>query len=307
MNNIEHFSKLPNILLVPQGEEGESIYQLILDDKIILVLDYLYINTNRINQSLFTINDIITTYNFKIDLHKNKINDKVRYILKLLEELEIIEIYEDIDKIKNNELVKCRILIDLDNNFFILKRNELYSILEYKNKSIDNMILLKLFCYLKARIYKRENKKELYLNGGKAETCYPSYNKIYNDIGISEGVINKYINILVELNLIRCDNAGVYYHKDNIKNKKESPNTYALYDKEEYYKDELKESIKFFRSRKENEGYIFVKNKKNPYKNNNRKLNGELGALTKLKNQGKATNEQLKRIEEIKSIIENNK
>ena len=307
MNNIEYFSKLPNKLLLPLGEEEKSIFQLILDDKVILVLDYLYINTNRIDESIFSINNIVTTYNFKIDLHKNKINDKIRCILKKLNELKVIEIYGDIEKIKNNDFAKCKILIDLENNFFILKRNELKSILEYKNKSIDNMILLKLFCYLKARIYKRENKKELYLNGGKAETCYPSYSKIYNDINISEGIINKYINILVELNLIRYDNAGVYYHKSNIKIKQESPNTYALYDKEGYYKDELKESIKFFRSRKENEGYIFVKNKKNPYKNNNRKLNGELGALTKLKNQGKATNEQLKRIEEIKSIIENNK
>ena len=204
-------------------------------------------------------------------------------------------------------MIKCKILIDLDNNFFILKRIELNSILTYKNKSIDNMILLKLFCYIKSRIYKRENKKELYLNGGKAETCYPSYEKIYNDIGISEGIINKYINILVELNLIRFDNAGVYYHKDNIKVKKESPNTYALYDKDGYYKDELKESIKFFRSKKQQEGYIFIKNKEKSYKNNNRKLNGELGALTKLKNQGKATSEQLQRIDEIKSIIENNK
>ena len=100
MNNIEYFSKLPNKLLIPQGEEEKSILQLISDDKIILVLDYLYINTNRVNQSLFTINDIITTYNFKIDLHKNKINDKVRYILKSLELLNIIEIYEEIEKLK---------------------------------------------------------------------------------------------------------------------------------------------------------------------------------------------------------------
>ena len=56
----------------------------------------------------------------------------------------------------------------------------------------------------------------------------------------------------------------------------------------------------------EEKGYIFIDKDKKQYKYNNRKLNGELGALTRLKNKGKASKEQLQRIEEIRNIIEEN-
>lgn len=312
MNN-DYFSKLPNILLVPKKDQEtkevtKSIYQKIKDDRIILLFDYLYNNMNRLGECLFSINDIVTTYGYKIDRNKGRINDKIKEMIFSLSLLNIIEFDFNIFNIKNNELLKCRFnsdFINYDSEFMQLHRNELNKIMQCEE--LDKLILLKLFCYLKTRIWKREGDKEFYYCGGKAQVCYPSYELIYNDIGISEAVTNKYINKLKELKLIVFDNAGVYFHPSNKELKKESANTYALYKDDESHKVELKEAIKLFRLQKEKDGYIFIKKDKKQYKNNDRKLNGELGALTKLKNKGTATEKQLKRIEEIKQIIKDSK
>jgi predicted AAA+ superfamily ATPase len=150
-------------------------------------------------------------------------------------------------------------------------------------------------------MYRRKDDKNIQVTGGNATVCYPSYAKIEEDINISQATIKKYIDILVDINLIRYDNAGIYYPKGNSKHKRESANTYCLYDEYDNWKIEIKESIKFYKSQKEKKGFIFCKD--NTYKNNNRKLNGELGALIKLKNKGTATSKQLKRIDEIRSLL----
>lgn len=313
MNN-NYYSKLPNILFIPEKEyetnevTRRSIYSDLKDDKLILVFDYLYTNTNREGITIFSINDIVTTYGYKIDNHKGKINSKIKETIFKLAVLNYIIIDFDIFNIKSNELLKCKInndLINYDSSFTMLLRSELNLILSCED--LDKLILLKLYCYLKMRMYKRYENRDIRQTGGKAETCYPTYELINHDIGISEGIINKYINKLKELKLIVFDNAGVYYHPSNKLNKKESANTYALYKDDMSHELELKESIKFYRKQMEEKGYIFIDKDKKQYKYNNRKLNGELGALTRLKNKGKATKEQLQRIEEIRNIIEENK
>lgn len=305
MNN-DYFSKIPNILLVPTKNK-KSIYEHIKDDKLILIFDYLYTNMNREGVSLFSINDIITTYGFKADTHKGRINDKIKGIILKLSELNYITVNFNVNSIKNNELLKCNIndnVVNYDDGFIQLFKSELNTILSCTD--IDKLILLKLYCYLKTRIYKRAGDKPISATGGKAEVGYPSYELIYNEIGISESITSKYIEKLKDLKLIVYNNAGVYYHPSNKENKKESANTYALYKKDGSHKDELKEGVKFFKITKEQEGFIFIPKDKEPYKYNNRKLNGELGALTKLKNKGTANEEQLKRIIEIRNIIDSN-
>lgn len=313
MNN-DYYSKLPNILLIPERERNtkeiirRSLYQDLNDDKLILIFDYLYTNTNREGVSIFSINDIVTTYGYKIDKHKGKINDKIKDLILKLVELNYITIDFNIHSVKHNELLKCKIndnLIDYSSGFAMLLRSELNSILSCED--LDTLILLKLYCYLKMRVYKRLDNQDLRMVGGKAATCYPTYELINEDIGISEAIIHKYINKLKELKLIAFDNAGVYYHSSNTKNKRESANTYALYKSDLSHEYEIKESIKIYKKEKQEKGYIFIPKNEKQYRYNNRKLNGELGALTKLKNKGTATKEQLKRIEDIRNIIEENK
>lgn len=313
MNN-DYYSKLPNILLIPKRDKEtneiitRSIYKSINDDRLILVFDYLYTNTSREGITIFSINDIVTAYGFKIDNHKGRINSKIKEIIFKLSLLDYITIDFDIFNINSNELLKCKIndnLINYDSNFTMLLRSELNTILSCED--LDKLILLKLFCYLKIRMYKRMESKDIRETGGKAEVCYPSYEVICEEIGISEAITNKYINKLKELKLVAFDNAGVYYHPNSKENKRESANTYVLYKEDGSHEIELKESIKFYKKQMKEKGYIFVSKDKKQYQNNNRKLNGELGALTKLKNKGTATKEQLKRIEEIRKIIEENK
>ena len=42
-----------------------------------------YTNTNREGITIFSINDIVTTYGFKIDNHKGRINSKIKEIIAI--------------------------------------------------------------------------------------------------------------------------------------------------------------------------------------------------------------------------------
>jgi len=102
--------------------------------------------------------------------------------------------------------------------------------------------------------------------------------------------VKKYIDILIELNLIRVGNAGVYYYK-NDKHKKpwESRNTYVLYDVDGRWEDELAESIKIYKGMYKDR--TFIKN----YKNNDKSENGYISRINQLEKQSKATPYQLKK------------
>ena len=165
-------------------------------------------------------------------------------------------------------MIRCKYNYDTS-SFRKIDYNAVRAIISIEDKKIDRAKLLFYYSYLCARMYKRKEGAELRLNGGVAESCYPSYETITKDIGLSDTVIKKYNDILVDMNLIRIGNAGLYYYA-NDKNKivRESPNFYVLF--KLYWEDELKESIKVWKETHTN--MIFKDNRL--YKNNNRKING---------------------------------
>lgn len=288
-----YYSKVSNRVFY---DECKSLLKKVNDDKVLLVLDYLYTETNRKGCIKFVLEDMICECGFIPNRNKGKINDVFRNILSLLQYENIIKCDDDLSKIKPKQVYKCELLIDLDNQYIKLYEFEKDKILNQSVINIDNLKLLTLYCYLKSRMYARNNDNILERDGGKAETCYPTYSAIADDINITEGIIKKYIDILVQLDLIRYDNAGLYYFK-NDKNKitRESANTYTLY--KDGWENELKLCIKQHKSLANDR--IFVKE----YKNNDKKLNGEKGYLQRLINQGKATDKHMHRLNEINDII----
>lgn len=305
----DYFVKLPNKLLVCDKEDEKSYLEEIKDDKIINILCYLYTNTTRKGESIFIFEDMIEKCGYKLNANKGKINDIFKNVLIKLKEIGILVTDFDLKTLKKNNYTYCNINMfekdekGNDTNFIQLYDYEKDLIEKYKDDNVDNLILLKLYCYFKTRMYKRKGDKDIQITGGKAEVCYPSYNLIAKDLAIGQSTIKKYIDILVSINLIRYDNVGLYYPYGNTINKRESANTYVLYDEFGNWESELKEGLKFFKKQKTDEGFIFCKER--VYKNNNRKLNGELGALTRLKNKGTATEKQLIRIEEIRDMQTN--
>ena len=286
------------------------------NDKLLLVCDYLYTNTNRQDISIFSLSDIVSTYNFKDNYRTNSqfknifiemVNKK--YITILSKDKDNKDI--DINNIKLNDLIKCKFnLLEKKDNKYI-KFIQLFDIekqkilnYKYKNNKVDSVKLLVYYCYLKSRMYKRTDDNKINVYGGKSETCYPTYQRIIQDINITENVIKKYNDILIGLNLIRIGNAGLYYLKgDSNKKLHESNNVYTLLidNNEETANNNLKESIKLYKLEyKENR--IFINSRK--YKNNNRKINGYKGRIKYLINNNKATTEQ---IQQYNKILENEK
>jgi hypothetical protein len=303
-----YFSKLSNNLFYNIEGEFNLLNKCNYDYKVLLVLDYLYTNTNRRNITIFSLEDIITINGYKPDTHKNKINDKFKDILIKLQELKIIETDIDLKKIKSKELIRCNVHMfvkDKEGNdirFIQLFDTEKDKIIAYNKENIDNLKLLYYYCYLKARMYKRQKDNDLIMSGGRAEICYPSYSKINDDIGITDEVIKKYNDILVELNLIRIGNAGLYYYQ-NDKNKisRESPNIYTLYTEvEEVWQLNLKEGIKFYKEQYADER-VFKDTRM--YKNNDKKINGYINRIEYLESIGKANSEQIEKKNSYKESV----
>lgn len=299
-NETDYYVKLPNLLFFTYTDVEQSILQLIKDNKVFLLIDYLYTNTNRKNISSCTIEDIVTTYGYKLNTRKGKICDKIKDILVKLKELKLIDSDLDFNKITYNQLVKCQLNIfpksdsDKDYHFVLLTDTERNKIVNQNYK--DNLKILIYYCYLKARMFKRARNDDIEANGGRAEVTFLSYKTISGDLGLSDKTIKKYNDLLVDIDLIRIGNAGLWYYADD-KNKtvKESPNFYTLF--KDGWELQLKEAIKFYKSKTENLNKIFDENRN--YKNNNRKLNGKLGAIIKKERNGTATVDDVKLKNEI--------
>lgn len=282
------------------------------NDKLLLVCDYLYTNTNRQDISIFSLSDIVSTYNFKDNYRTNSqfknifiemVNKKYITILSKDKDNKII----DVNNIKLNDIIRCKFnLLEKKDDKYIkfiqLFDDEKQKILNYKDadNKVDNVKLLVYYCYLKCRMYKRSNEDgDMIEFGGKTETCYPSFKRIANDINITENAIKKYNDILIKLDLIRVGNAGLYYFKsDSNKKLYESNNVYTLLidNDEETAQNNLKESVKLYKL-EHKEDRVFV-NKKH-YSINNRKINGYKGRIKYLIEQNKATDEQVEKYNEI--------
>ena len=290
------YSKISNYLFYGfNNNKDDSIYNHIDNDKVLLILDYLYINKNIQDISLFGLEDMITFCGYYIHAGKGKSIDQFKKILIKLNELQIIKL-SDLN-IKPKQFYKCNFIIDLSDKFFILFVDEKDKILSFKSDDEDNVDphkLLLYYCYLKSRMYNRPNDSDLNRDGGKAECCFPSYDTIQNNIGLNQGIIKKYNDILISLNLIRVGNAGLYYYSADTKKKPyESPNTYVLF--KDGWEHELNEAIKQFKKLSEDKVFINTRD----YKNNDKHDNGFIARIQHLQKEGKAKQSDIDRMNEL--------
>lgn len=290
------FTMLPNLLFYGATKEDKSLFQECNDYKLLLVMDYLHINTNRLGISYFTIEDIIINYGLKPNNNKGKMNEQIKNILLLLQSKELITIEEDINDIKPKELIKC-IYTGFEKNkdgnyikFTKVSYQAMDYILSYSDTQIDNYKMLFYYSYICCRMRKRDKKsnKDINCNGGVAEVAFPSYTTITDDIALKDDTIKQYNDILSELNLIKIANCGLYYYRED-KNKivRETPNFYALVNG--YEDSELAYAIKLYKEKHNDR--VFTN--KREYKNNNKQANGYIARVNQLEKDGKATEKQL--------------
>lgn len=300
----DYFVKLPNKLFYSTKEEEKTIIQHCdYDFKVLEILSYLYIKTDRKGIANFTLENLITANGYKPERKKGKTNDQFKVILEKLKELGIIVSELDFLTIKPTQFIECTLnLFETDGigkekrdiKFVCVDDIEKEKIYNTSEK-VDKLKLFTYYCYLKCRMFKRKNIHDIQVQGGKAEICYPSYATITQDLCITDTIIKKYNDILVDLELIKIDNAGLYYHKnDKTKKNYESCNIYTLV-KGDWTDYNLKEGIKEYKL-KFGDKRVFINTR--DYKNNDKQRNGYIARIGQLEKEGKATLEQLAKRDE---------
>lgn len=285
------FSKLTKKLFYNYDKEksNEGLIKMIDDIKVVLVMDYIYLNTGLNGICNTMLEHMIIECGYTPNSDKNKTNVQFRNILDKLKRINIIETEYDLLNIKPKQFFTLKLNMTMDNNFIQLFDTEKEIILNQTIKQIDNVKLIVYYCYIKAAMYKRKEKEHLYI-GGKPEVCYFGYKDVNNNLGLSASSIKIYNDILVELNLIRIDNAGLWYYSNDINKKPcESNNIYAFF--KDGWEDEIKEGI--LRYRKMKNDRVFLNTRK--YKKNNKSNNGYISRIKELEKEGKASTLQINR------------
>lgn len=226
------------------------------------------------NQYIFTINGILKLLN--VTNNNNRKQQQIKSLLNKLIEYEELFIYsttvednkyliEDIKNIDKNTLIYASNTSESE-TFTLLYDYEILRILEYsKHNRIDLYSLMNLYIYIVSHI--NCNDKDEYYN-----LCYISHERIIDDLGISENSIIKYIDILIQLNILRCDYAG---YKETAKGQiKNGVMHYCRVEHEQLLIEKLNE----IRSKK---GFIKLNNKSKDKSNIKKSLKQQLNNLNK--------------------------
>lgn len=314
-------SLITNKLFYSDEENADSIIKDVeFNYKYILLFDYLYMGIDRNNYIKTTLEDIITYCGYKTSSKKGESNDQFREMLNYLQTNKYIFCDINLISVSPKQFVKIvPSLFYQDECGEIIKFMALPSwiknrILNYNKDKIDNVAMLFYWCYLECRRYKYNNIDDNVRYGGRATVWSTSFSNIHKDIGLTDKTINKYNQILKELNLLRYSNNGLCYHfADENKVRRESINVYITIPDElddidsddSNITEQLYRGLKETKGFEESKGFIFVN--KEIYVNNDRSINGKIGAITRLENLGKATPEQLLLKQELIEMRDKNK
>lgn len=210
-------------ITVPQS----IIFDKDCDSMRLAVFAYLFIRRGQDDIFYFSVNTMLDWMHKKINRHKGGINDKAvellnhfrkqKYILydnsvfekeKIDEngKLKKVNVWEQFFGMKFN-IEKVRKEID-ESSYTVLYWDEVLSIMNFKNVGkkdvyLNNTILLLIFSWIRLKIGRRLNRideKKRSQDWIEAWECY--YIDIANDLGISERMVSKCVNVLKELGLI---------------------------------------------------------------------------------------------------------
>lgn len=267
-----------------------------LTPKELTALSLILMHDNVREQSIFTIDNIIKLMNLKSTSREQKfIKDlllklKDSHYIELYSNPQIIEEYilNDINSINKNDFIymtkteKMR----LDDNFTLLYDKEIFKILNYLKEPINNYSMLQLFSYLIKSISNNALNDDYLL-------CYPSYKDMNDKFGLSESTISKYIDILQEINLIRCDYTGIeQLASGKIKNTKmyycRAKDEQALIDKIEYERKE--------------KGFIKLNKKSKDDSNLKRSITQRINYLENKLNNNTITESEMITLRELKKV-----
>ena len=192
-----YFVKLPNDLIWDLEEESIMLYN---DEMLIVPILYQLVNNmNQKGQTFFSLEDLVTSCGYIPRASKGKTNDKFRNALIILEDMGYITNASiPMTDIKGNTFVKCKLNLDLDNNFFVIYDDDFESIVSADIKS-EKKTMIVIYSYISARM-NRTNK-------GKEYTYFKIEDAVKH-LGISNKTFLDGVKSLKELGILYSDNNG---------------------------------------------------------------------------------------------------
>lgn len=211
---------MPNYVKIPR----EIIYNKDICDKRVIIFSYLCSRRTLDDTVAFSISELCHWSHLKPNYHNGKINQKYLEVLESLSHYGYFTNYPDFQKLSNEkknstDYYNVRLNIekfDTLDSFGIIYFDELDRILnfkeELKDKDIDlsrmsSAYILLLLSYLRVNMNR---------NPEKPLCCYRLYQKITEDIGLSERYISRIVEILDVMNIIKYqEGKRIRYKKSN--------------------------------------------------------------------------------------------
>lgn len=198
---------MPNYVKIPR----EIIYGKDIGDKRVIIFSYLCSRRALDDTVAFSISELCRWSHLKPNYHDGKINQKYLEVLESLSHYGYFTDYPNFQKIVNEKKnstdyynIKLNIeKFDSTDSFGIIYFDELEKILnfreELKNTDIElsrmsSAYILLLLSYLRVNMNR---------NPDKPLCCYRLYQKITEDIGLSERYISRIVEILDVMDIIK--------------------------------------------------------------------------------------------------------
>lgn len=254
---------IPNIVVqnIASGENIDNSYIQSFGKRTVAYLKNLVALQNVNGYIRFSTDMILWMLNIQ-----NNIARERKYFKDFISQLEqnsLISIQNEVDteSLGSSEFIHAKLnIFDYNEegktqNYFMLLDSEYNKIMNYSG-DLDRFNLLNLFCNLKSRMWRNSN--DISPAKRRPEVAYPSYETIKDDIFIeSDKTLKQYIEVLVELDLIRYDSAGerVFVREGDSLIVRKSNFTYTLFHSQ--WETDLSESISAYKKKKESEGWAF--------------------------------------------------
>ena len=227
----EFYGRISNKVFYTKDENGNytengSYINMINDNKLILILNQLYIGRDLRNMCYRTIDSLLEDINYRLDRDSRK---DVKNILIKLKDVGLIDF--ECENIKSTSLLRIDVskLVEECNNEYIELADDEIKIIN--NLDVDirtKQGLYKLYLYIKSRVYKEfsiDKEGSISESATRAEATYQSYEYISLYTGLGKTQISKYIKILQKAELLTVDSCGFKY-KDGQKDKTNCENIF---------------------------------------------------------------------------------
>lgn len=239
-----NFIKIPNNLI------NDVTYIKRYGKRLPYVVTELILHENKMNVSVFSLNNLIVRSGIKPRKGKGNSNEQFRELFKMLIDNGIVELIDSLKDIEINKMIECKLNIPYDYNangqsvgWFKVNIQDYLKIINSKNK-LNRITTINLYYYLLTNIFRRNDGIDnIHITGGSAEAYFDNQNSIIKYLGISKDTLRKHLEELNKLGLIYYNNIGRIVKDNKVK---DANMVYAT--DEEELKEGLKQSLYYWES-----------------------------------------------------------